>query len=71
MESLLLTLHLDYVASDTAWRRPIGCFKLQVISGKSATNYRALLREMTYQDKATYGSLPPCTDPVLILFEQS
>ena len=45
---------------DTRWRRPIGCLKLQVISCKGATNLRALLRKMTYKDKASYGSLPPC-----------
>ena len=26
-----------------------------------STNYRALLRKMTYKDKAFYGSWPPCT----------
>jgi len=41
------------------WRRPIGCLKLLVIFCKRATNYRALLRKMTYKDKASYGSLPP------------
>ena len=25
-----------------------------------ATNYRALLRKMTYKDKASYDSTPPC-----------
>jgi len=44
----------------TGWRRPIGCLKLQVIFCKRATNYRALLQKMTYQDKASYASLPPC-----------
>ena len=43
------------------WRRPIGCLKLQVIFRKRATNYRALLRKMTYKDKASYDSSPPCT----------
>jgi len=45
----------------TGWRRPIGCLKLQVIFRKRATNYRALLRKITYKDKASYGSSPPCT----------
>jgi len=27
---------------------------------KRATIYRALLRKMTYEDKASYGSTPPC-----------
>ena len=39
----------------------IGCLKLQVIFRKRACNYRALLRKMTYEDKASYGSSPPCT----------
>ena len=43
------------------WRRPIGCLKLQVIFYQRATNHRALLRKTTYKDKASYGSLPPCT----------
>ena len=46
---------------NTGWRRPIGCLKLQVIFRKRATNHRALLRKMTYKDKASYDSLPPCT----------
>jgi len=33
----------------------------QVSFHKRATNYRALLREMTYNNKAFYGSSPPCT----------
>jgi len=45
---------------DTGWRRLIGCLKLQVIFRKRATYYRALLRNMTYEDKASYDSTPPC-----------
>jgi len=45
----------------TGWRRPIVCLKLQVIFCKRATNYRALLRKMTYKDKASYDSMPPCS----------
>ena len=37
---------------DTGRRRLIGCLILQVIFRKRATNYRALLRKMTYEDKA-------------------
>ena len=44
----------------TGWRKPINCLKLQVIFRKKAINYGALLREMTYQDKACYTSSPPC-----------
>jgi len=50
----------------TGWRRPIGCLKLQVIFRKRATNYRALLRKMTYKDKASYGSSPPCGTATVI-----
>ena len=32
--------------------------KLQVIFRKRATNYRALLRQITYEDKASYDSTP-------------
>ena len=45
----------------TGWRRPLRCLKLQVIVRKRATNYRALLQKMTYEDKASYESTPPCT----------
>jgi len=44
----------------SGWRRPIGCLKLQVLFRKRAMNDRALLREMTYKDKASNGSSPPC-----------
>jgi len=46
---------------DTGWRRLIGSPKLQIIFHKRATKYRALLRKMTYRDKASYESSPPCT----------
>ena len=45
----------------TGWWRPTGCLNLQVIFWKRTTNYGAFLREMTYIDKASNGSLPPCT----------
>jgi len=48
----------------TGWRRCIGCLKLQVIFRRRPTHYRALLREMTNKDKASYGSSPPCNAPV-------
>ena len=44
----------------TGWRRRIKFLKLQVISRKRATNYRALSRKMTNEDKALYDSTPPC-----------
>jgi len=39
-----------------------GAKTLQVIFRKRATNSRALLREMSYKDKASYDSTPPCTE---------
>jgi len=55
-ESIILQLRV------TGWRRLVGCLKLQIIFGKRATNYRALLRKITYKDKAFYyyDSMPPC-----------
>jgi len=49
-----------YQISNTGWRRPKGCLESQVIFRKWATNYRALLRKMTYKDKVSYASSPPC-----------
>ena len=43
----------------TGWRRPIGCLISEITFRKLATNYRALLRKMTYTDKASYDSTPP------------
>ena len=62
---LLLSLYVSMslftrLALSTGWPRLIGWLKLQVIFYKRATNYRAFLREMTYKDKPSYGSLPPC-----------
>jgi len=45
----------------TGWRRLIGSPKLQIIFHKRATKYRALLRKITYKDKGSYESLPPCS----------
>jgi len=45
----------------TGWRRLIGSPKLQIIFHKRATKYRSLLRKITYKDKGSYESLPPCT----------
>ena len=42
----------------TGWPRPIGSLNSQLISRKRATNCRALLRKMTYEDKASYASWP-------------
>ena len=45
---------------DAGQRRPIECFKSQVIFRKRTTNYRALLRKITYTHKASYESSPLC-----------
>ena len=34
---------------------------MKVTFRKRATQYRALLRKMSYKDKASYGSSPACT----------
>ena len=45
----------------TGWQRCIRCLKFQVSFRKRATNCRARWRKISYKDKASYGSLPPCT----------
>jgi len=45
----------------TGWRRLIRSPKLQIIFHNRATKYRALLLKMTYKDKGSYESSPPCT----------
>jgi len=45
----------------TGWRWLIGSPKLQIIVHKRATKYRSLLRKMTYKDKGSYESSPPCS----------
>ena len=49
-----------YKKLDTGRRRLIGSPKLQIIFHKRATKYRSLLRKMTYKDKGSYESSPPC-----------
>jgi len=44
----------------TGWRRLIGSRKVQIIFHKRATKYRLLLRKMTYKDKGSYETSPPC-----------
>jgi len=48
-------------ASGTECQRPIGHLKAQVIFREIAANHRALLREMSYKDKAFYDSTPRCS----------
>ena len=52
--------HVSYTKGHTRWRRLIGSPKLQIIFHKRATKYRSLLRKMTYTDKGSYESSPPC-----------
>ena len=51
---------LIYLATNREWRRLIGSPKLHIIFHKRATKYRSLLRKMTYKDKGSYESPPPC-----------
>jgi len=55
-ETLIIRLYCGKWPMKTRHRHPVGCFKLQVIFRNGATNYRALLREMTYGDKASHDS---------------
>ena len=56
-----------FARSHTGWRRLIGSPKLQIIFHKRATKYRSLLRKMTYKDKGSYESSPPCIYSDLVL----
>jgi len=49
--------------ASTGWPRLIGSPKLHIIFHKWATKYRALLLKMTYKDKGSYESWPPCIYP--------
>jgi len=53
--------HMCMAHSSTGWRRLIGSPKLQIIFHKRATKYTSLLRKMTYKDKGSYESSPPCS----------
>ena len=53
-------IHTCVYICDTGWRRLIGSPKLQIILHKRATKCRSLLRKMTYKDKGSYESSPPC-----------
>jgi len=64
-----LSLYLPTHVYVYRWRRLIGCLQSQVIFRTRANNYWALLRKMTYKDKASYDSTPPCTYSCFIFFE--
>jgi len=55
-----LSLKLSAFTHATGRRRLVGSPKLQIIFHKRATKYRSLLRKMTYKDKGSYESSPPC-----------
>ena len=55
---ICIYIHLAH----TGWRRLMGSPKLQITFHKRATKYRSLLRKMTYKDKGSYESSPPCTN---------
>jgi len=38
---------------------------MQIIFHKGASKYRSLLRKMTYKDKGSYESSPPCSNTSL------
>ena len=57
----LQSLESCVFSSPTGRQICIQCLKLRVSFRKRASHYRALLRGMTIKDKASYGSLPPCT----------
>jgi len=47
-------------------KNPITCLNLRDIFRKRATNHRAVLQKMTYEDKASYWSSPPCIPCVYV-----
>jgi len=57
-------VHVVYTTiSNTGWRRPIWCLKLQVKLRKRATNYRALLRKMICKIRHPMGIRHPVLPP--------
>jgi len=67
MKSLLQIVCLHDEILSTGWRRLIGSPKLQIIFHKRDTKYRSLLRKMTYKDKGSYESSPPCTEFIYLM----
>ena len=60
MRHRMIITYNKMIIINTGWRRLIGSPKLQIMFHKRATKYRSLLRKMTYKDKGSYESLPPC-----------
>ena len=61
--------HIYGTQDGTGRRRLIGSPELQIIFHKRATKYRSLLRKMTYKDKGSYESSPPCTQDLLAKYK--
>ena len=57
---IYIYMYMYIYGNRTGWRRCLGCPKSLVSIRKRATNYRALWRKLTYNDKTSYGSSPPC-----------
>ena len=57
----VIQLSLYFLTDITRWRRLMGSPKLLIIFHKRATKNRSLLQKMTYKDKGSYESSPPCT----------
>jgi len=54
-----------YIYTHTCIEQYHATSKLQVIFHKRTTKYRDLLQKVTYKDKASYGSSPPCTPHIV------
>ena len=56
-----MTSTAEYLGKmSTGWRRCTRCLLLQVSFRKRAIDYRALSQKITYIDKASHASSPPC-----------
>ena len=66
-----MELHWSFLSWDqpTRRRRLIGSPKLQFIVHKRDTKSRSHLRKLTYKDKGSYESSPPCSSISLDLME--
>ena len=53
-------MHIRVQNMYTGWQTCIGCTKLQVSFRKRAAKKMALLRKITYEDKASCAYSPPC-----------
>ena len=58
---LFESFHFHTGCMRTGWRRLMGSPKLQIVFHNRGTKYRSLLQKMTYTDKGSHESSPPCT----------